>query len=107
MGYDGDRVRDVSTLLQFHARTHTPKVTRVQVGSTSQKLSALLMLESWCTTITLRPYEAGICVDDGVASADSMPLGMDTLVLHGPPAKLGELQFWAATGTYLFVVQEG
>jgi len=88
----------------------TPVIDRFSVGNVSTKLADLYLPEAmqpWCRRVTLKPGADGIFMDDGEATANSYPLGLDTIEISGTPAALGQLQFYAAVPTWLFVVQEG
>ena len=86
-----------------------PTITRVQVGATSKSLETLLgeaLLET-TGVVTLRPHANGIFMDDGTASAASDPLGTSSIEFKGGHDELDELEFYAASNTYMTVIQEG
>ena len=87
----------------------TPTITRVTV-SASKTLAELLSADLVSTTrkVTLVPASAGVYMaDSDPASAASCPLGDSIWELRGGLDELSLLEFYAAAGTYMWVIQEG
>ena len=93
-------------LLDGFARTMTPVITVISIEADAA-LSGKLTLNAATKRITLRPHATGIYMDDGTASANSDPLGLNTVEMMGPSALLGALRFYAAVATNMTVIEEG
>lgn len=86
-----------------------PIITVVTAGTDSKTLAELLgkTIDPVTRSITLIPLATGITMASGTATAASHPMGTNPMEIVGDASTLDELEFYAASGKTMTVIQWG